>query len=141
MIQARRQRSPRRGYGMIEVAMALVVLATAMMLMVRLLAWTGLERREAGRRALAIQEVSNVMERISLERYDDVTLDGTKAIALARNADEALPGASWQVEVVEEPDPHAPAKRVSIRLRWTHASGDQDHPVALTSWVYRGRVP
>ncbi len=139
MNSSRRKHGARRGYGLIEVTMALLVLGVAMILMVKLLGWTGLDRREARRRSLAIQEVVNVMERISLDRYEDVTEGRAKAVAHSRNAADALPGAAWEVAVVEEPDTRASAKRISVRLRWRHASGDLDNPVGLTSWVYRGR--
>jgi Tfp pilus assembly protein PilV len=138
MNTSRRERGARRGYGVIEVTMALLVLSVAMILMVKLLTWSGLERREAKRRSLAIQEVSNVMERLSLERYEAVTPDRAKAIAKSRNAEDSLPGASWDVAVVEELGTPAQSKRVSVHLRWTHASGETDSPVGLTSWIYRG---
>ncbi len=49
-----------------------------------------------------------------------------------------LKGAIWDVAVVDEPDSRTPAKRVSVRLRWRHASGEVNHPVGLTTWLYRG---
>jgi prepilin-type N-terminal cleavage/methylation domain-containing protein len=140
MSSSRRERRARRGFGMIEVTMALLVLSVAMILLVKLVTWTGLERREARRRTLAVQEVSNVMERLSLEPFDEVTAARARAIAQERSAEDALPGASWDVDVVDQPDPSAPARRVSLRLRWKHASGDTDKPVELTAWIYRGRA-
>jgi Tfp pilus assembly protein PilV len=130
----------RRGYALVEVAMSVLILIAAMSLALKLVAWVAAERRTADRRLWAVQEVSNVMERLTSEPFDKVTTEKAKALVEEAGAPRVLPGANWSVEVVEQAaGPETPGKRVALQLRWKTRSGEWDAPVRLSAWVYRGR--
>jgi hypothetical protein len=135
------RRTRRRGYSIIELALALFLFMTAMGLTVKVLGWVGTERRGADRRLWAVQVVSNVMDRLSAEPFESVTADRARTIADEAAAGKAVPGASWEIAVNDEREAVPPAKRVSLQLHWNDRSGGWDGPVRLTSWVYRRRNP
>jgi hypothetical protein len=134
-----RGRSRRRGYGLVEVAMAVFVLMIAMSLMVKALALTGVERRAADRRLWAVEAASNVLERVTAEPFGSVTAEKARSLADEAEAGRVLPGAAWEFDVRDEPGAPVGSKRLTVRLRWKDRSGGWESPVRLTAWVYRGR--
>ena len=134
-------RTGRKGYALVEVAMAVLLLIAAMSLAVKLVAWVAVERRSADRRLWAVEEVSNVMERLTSEPFEKVTSDRAKALADRVEAPRVLPDAEWTVRVRDQDAaPHVPAKRVELRLRWKTRSGNWDAPVRLSAWIFKGRA-
>lgn len=131
-------RPVRRAFTTLELAVSVLTVMTAMGMTVKVLGWVGTERRAADRRQWAAQVASNVLERASSEPFDRVTADTVKAIASRTDAARSLPGAEWEVSVVDEDPSPVPARRVTLRLRWTERSGNWVAPVRLTSWVFRG---
>ena len=131
----------RRGYGLAEVAVALLLLMVAMNLMVKVLGVVGSERRAADRRLWAVETASNVLERVSSEPFDSITVDAVRAVADQSGASQVLPGAVWEVSVDDDKESKAPARKVSLRLRWKERSGEWGAAVRLSAWVYRGRGP
>ena len=85
-----------------ELTLSVMVLMAAMSVTVKVLGWVGMERRAADRRLWAIQEVGNVMERVSGEPFEKVNKRSVEAVALEGHLDRVLPGARWEVGVVEE---------------------------------------
>lgn len=128
---------PRRGYTLIELAVSLLVVMAAMGVSVKVLGWVATERRAADRRDWALQTVSNVLERVTSGPFDRATAGEVKALAAATAAGRSLPGAAWEVAVEDEPGAPAPARRVSLQLRWNERAGGLGAPVRLTAWVYR----
>lgn len=133
-------RARRRGYGLVELAMAILLVLVAMTLLVRGLALAGAERRVADRRLWAVEAASNVLERIAAEPFEGLTADAARALAAGAQADRVLPGAEWEVAVDADRGAPVPAKRVALKLRWKDRSGGFVAPVRLTAWVYRGRT-
>src|SRR5438445_497746 len=73
MITKHATRLPRRrarAFTMIEVALTVFLLAIAMTATVQVLGWVAAERRAVERRQWAVQEVANVMERLTAEPWD-----------------------------------------------------------------------
>jgi hypothetical protein len=130
----------RRGSFLAEAAIATVMLMIAMTLTVKVVGWVALERRSAERRERALLEVSNVMEQITANSFDDVTPELARSMTLSPAARRSLPGAELHV-TVEPSDvgPRRSAKRIAIVLRWPGRSGIWEAPVRLASWIERGR--
>lgn len=134
------RRPDRGGYVLLELAMAVVLLLAALSLVVKVLSWVGGERRAADRRLWAVQEVSNVLETLSGEPYGKLSKERVEQLTRVRHAAEVLPEADWRVEVTEDAAGAAPAKRVTLGLRWRTRSGEWSAPVRVTSWYFRGRA-
>ena len=131
----------RRGYGLFELAIAIFLLSVVLGVMVKVVNGVGIERRAADRRLFAIQEASNLMERLTSEPFDTLSNERAKVISEGSLPKKSLPDASWQIDVSELKGGPLPAKRLSVRLRWKDRSQGWDSPVSLTSWVYLRRKP
>jgi Tfp pilus assembly protein PilV len=128
----------RRGSLLAEVTMAAVLLMIAMTLTVKVMGYAGIERRATERRQRAILEVANLMERITAQRYDEVTAALADRMTLSDEARATLPDPQLTVDVRDnEPGPGRKAKRIAISLKWRGRSGEWDRPVRLTSWIER----
>jgi hypothetical protein len=123
---------------LLEVAVATVLLMTAMALAAKLVIGVTVERRAAERRLWAVQEVSNLAERLSGEPYDRLDADRARELAAGAKTGSVLPDAEWAVEVHDAGGNGPAAKRVTVSLRWKDRSGGWTAPVRATSWVYRG---
>lgn len=126
----------RRGYALVEIAMAVMVLMAAMSLAVKVLAGVGQQRRATERRLLALQELANAVERVNAEPFD--ALNAGRARELSRPAaHSALSKADWQAELTADDAGPVAGKRVTVRVRWKGPSGEWSAPVSLTTWVYQ----
>jgi hypothetical protein len=138
-----RRRRPARpgrpGYTLFEIVLSVLLLLAAMNITVKVLGWVGSERRAADRRQWALQEVSNLLERLSAEPFERVSVARAKELTDESHAGRTLPDAAWEVGVIDESASPVKCKRVTAVLRWKDRSGGWDGPVCLTSWVYRGR--
>lgn len=130
----------RRGYTLIELTIASLLLGTAMGLIAPALIWIARERRAADRRQEALQEVQNVLERLTARPWETVTADLAGETQLDERLRDQLPEAKLSVEVAEVPD-DAEAKRVSVELRWENGPERAAAPVRLTAWMYRRGRP
>jgi Tfp pilus assembly protein PilV len=131
---------PRRGSLLIELTVATAMLMIGMSLAVKVLGYAALQRRAAEQRQRAVQEVANVMERITADPFDEVTTARAKAISISPSTASSLPGAELAVEVTpSQPDPGRLARRIAVRLRWRNRAGEWEAPVRLTTWIERGR--
>ena len=126
----------RRGFTMVEIVAAVVLLATAMSLTVQILGALAAERRAAERRLCAVQEVANLMERVAARPWGEVTPESLKAVSLSPRAQRALPGAELAATVGDASASRG-EKRIGLRLRWRDRAGDWTAPVRLTAWIYR----
>jgi hypothetical protein len=126
----------RRGLTTIEMVMATLVLGVAMTLTVQILGWVVRERRGADRRAIAVQEAANAMERLAAQPWDQLTPEAARAEPLSSEALRALPGAELNVMVSAEADKPG-LKRIGVQLRWRGRASVYEAPVRLTSWVAR----
>ena len=134
------KRPARRGSLLVELALSAAMLIIAMGLTVKVLGWVGAQRRNWDRRQVAVQEVANVMERLTARPFESVTPESTRDIPLSARARQSLPRVELKVDVQENDKVGGPgSKRLAIALRWQGRSGEWDAPVHLTSWIYLGR--
>ena len=130
------QISGRRGFTLLELAAAGVLMAAALVVCVQVLGWIALERRAADRRQWATQEVSNVMEHLTTRSWDELTAEAAQGVQLSQSASEVLPEAELHADVtISEMEPAA--KRITVELRWRNRAGEFDAPVRLTTWLFR----
>ena len=131
-----RPTSRRRGFTLVELTLTVVLLTVAMTTVVQVLGWVATERRAIERRQWAIQEVANLMERLTAEPYDAVTADSARTLALSGSTAAKLPEPELTIEVAEA---RGEAKRLAIRLTWRNRAGLRETPVRLTAWIYPRR--
>jgi hypothetical protein len=123
---------------MVEVVLAAFMLGIGMTLTMKMLGWVALERRVAERRECAVQEAANLMERLGAFRWNELTDERARRLALSERARAALPGAELSVRVERPADD---ARRLVVNLRWRNRAGSFDRPVRLTSWRFQPGSP
>lgn len=128
--------STRRGYTLIELTIASLLLGTAMGLIAPALIWIARERRAADRRQEALQEVQNVLERLTARPWEAVTADLAGETQIDERVRDQLPEAKLSVEVTTVPD-DTEAKRIAVELKWENGPERPAAPVRLTAWIYR----
>ena len=113
-------RPRRRGYTLLELAVAVFLLMAAMGVTVKVLGWIGAERRSADRRQWAVQAVSNILGAPRRRAVRGRHGGPVKAIAAASRTSPGCSrvrrGRSPSTRTKESP---VPSKRVRIELRWT----------------------
>lgn len=122
----------RRGFTLIELVATMAMLLVAMTLTVQLIGWVAAGRRSDQRRTRAIQEVANVMERLTARDPSGLTPERVAALQLSPQARRALPGGELRVGVDAEQDG---LRRVHVELRWRNRAGERDAQVRLTAWI------
>jgi hypothetical protein len=125
----------RRGIVMLEVIVGCGLLAVLLAICAQLLSVTALERRNSERRAIALEEAANIIERISAVPFADMTRERLAKVELSPEVQRILPGGAAEL-VVEEEAGEVPSKRVSVKITWKGAAGRTEAPVRLTYWAY-----
>lgn len=138
-----RQRRPeararRRAFTLVEITISSLVLSIAMVLTLHVLAWVAAERRAVERRECAVQEVANLMERLTARPWDELTAQRLAQVTLSQAARSALPGAELTASVDDLSKPVV-SRRLTFRLRWRNRAGGFERPVRLSAWTYPRR--
>jgi hypothetical protein len=141
MIQGQEKPSVRRrAFTTCEVALAVLLLAVAMSTTVHVLGWVAAERRAVERRQWAIQEVGNLMERLTAGPWEKVDAGSARALVLSEEVRRNLPEPELTIDV-DDRDAGRGEKHLAIRLRWRNRSGAWERPVRLSAWVAQRRRP
>jgi len=130
----------RGGAILVEALVATALLGTALTITAQLSGLARAQHRSAERRAAAIAEAANLMERAAALPADQVTDETLAAWKLSSTAVAALPEARLAVDVRDEPG-DLPARCLSIEIRWRQRAGNEEAPVRLTTWVYPTTKP
>jgi hypothetical protein len=130
------ERVNERGFTLVELAGAMLVMAVVMALTLQLLTWVAAERRGASRRQWALREADNVLERVVARPWDELSGDRLAADDVTERIRRELPDGRLNIDV--RPSPSGPeTKRVRVEIRWRGPSGADEAPVRLTTWVAR----
>ena len=133
---ALKTRPCRRGSSIVEMIAAGVLLGVIFVTMVPVLSWAGAQRQSAEQRQWALQEVANLMERVSLQPWESLSEKTLSQLPLSEECRKRLRDANLAIRVVEE-DPVPASKRVVLELRWKDRTGQTVSPIRLTAWFCR----
>jgi hypothetical protein len=139
-MQHHRSRLKGRGATLIEVTVALVVLAAAMLALAQMVALAARQRRLTEARRLAMDEVANQAERVAALPWDKVQPAEFTSWEPSAALTGAIPAVKCLAEVTDEPGPPA-ARRVRLEVQWTDAAGQPTSPVGLTLWKFAEAQP
>lgn len=126
----------RRGYLMLELATAVVVLGVMMGVCLQAIGWVLKERRSIDRRAVALQEAANLLDEFTALPWPQLTPQRAQACQMSAEAAAILPRARVDVALAE-PAGEPPARRITVTLHWQGDHGQDEGPLRLTAWVYR----
>ncbi|MHB1036497.1 MAG: type IV pilus modification PilV family protein [Pirellulales bacterium] len=127
----------RRGFTLIEVTTAGVVMMIVMGLSVQVLGLVSKQHRAAERRRCALQEAANWMEWWTVQPWNAVTAENAKAAKLSEMAERQLPGGRLKIDVAADGS-RPEAKRITIEVQWQNTAGEYETPARLVAWKFRG---
>jgi hypothetical protein len=125
----------RRGAMLLEAIAAGALLAVMLVLVLRAMSATALERRRTEHRAIALQEISGAMERAAALPAQEISPETLDRIQLSPTLDDLLPRPklTWTVT----PDDALPgAKHIRAVLAWQDLRGGQPADVRLDYWAF-----
>jgi Tfp pilus assembly protein PilV len=130
-------RQRRTGSLLIEVSVAMLLLAAAFAGVAQLLVAAGREQRAMAQRQLATREAANVLEEIAARPYDQVTMESVAGFELSSEAQQQLPAGHVSIRVVDDPEPPT-ARQIHVEVGWQNLAGREER-VQLTAWKYEVR--
>ncbi len=128
--------SARRGFTVCEVAVAAAILTTLAVVCAQMLAASAQQNRMLQDRRAAMNEAANVMERLFVQSWDQLTPEAAARATLGDEFRQALPGGRLSVEVNIAANPPR-AKQIVVRIEWMDAPGRPPYSVRLSAWKYR----
>jgi len=125
----------RNGSMLLEVSLAVMLMAVTLVAVAQLLAVAARQHQETRWRIVATHEVANVMEQVMALSWDETTTERLNGLALEPTTVTLLPDAKLQVEVTEVKDPRQ-AKRIRISLTYRNNAELLVEPIALVTWKF-----
>ena len=123
----------RRGFSMIELLVAAGLLATLLTVCVQLSGVASAEQRALGQRQAAMNEAANVLERLSIRPWNELTDKDLGELPLSAAARQSVPDGRLEIHVAQPADQPG-AKRISVILRWPDRDGRPEQTARLTAW-------
>jgi hypothetical protein len=125
----------RRGSILVEIVIASGLAFLLLAVCLRMLSATANQRRLIERRAIALQEATNLLERATAIPYEQLDAQRLAELKLPDEAKQLMPGAeeTYTVDVEQQP---VQAKRVAVELRWKGDGGRPEAPIRLVRWYY-----
>ncbi len=125
----------RHGALLLELIICGMLLGVIVSAIIPTLAWLTRERQNGRQQQAALLEVGNLMERLSMLEWDDLTSQRAATFELSEGMRTEFPDAHLTVTVTVDAD--AKAKHVLLELQWEFAPGRPAPPVRLAAWVYQ----
>src|SRR6185503_12216075 len=134
----RHSSATRLGFTVIEVSLALTVLLAASILLTQFLVASSQQRKLADQRRLALEELSNRLERVMAATWEDVNVAAIEGQEFSPAVQENLPAAKLLASITDEPGGSTSGKRVRLEISWEQ-HGQRVSPIRLTGWKFPHR--
>lgn len=134
----------RRGSTILEAMIAATIVVAALAATGQLAASSARAARTAEDRLLAAEEASNILERLFVLPWDELTPDIAVEQPLSTAAQERLRDPQLEATVVDASDSPDDSeaieiKRITVSIRWRNAAGEWVQPMRLSAWRSRAR--
>jgi type II secretory pathway pseudopilin PulG len=129
----------RRGYNIIELTVATVILVAVMGVSLKWFVATARQRRAADCRQAALREAANAMERLAARPWEELTPEGVSKLATSLPPDPSLPGGQVLAEV-KGPGGEPEGKFLTVTVRWRPRAEAPPEQVRLVAWKYRRKT-
>lgn len=127
-------RPPRRGVSLIELTVASLLVGTVFVALGPVLHAIRQQREQAQQRQIALLELANQAERLSLRAWEELTPERLEQIELSETARQRLRQASLRVALAEDAEPLV--RRITLELSWHDPAGRGVSPLRLVVWKY-----
>jgi prepilin-type N-terminal cleavage/methylation domain-containing protein len=125
----------RRGFTLWELLAASILLGALATFSLQFLAAGASQRRASHARQTALQEASNVMERLFALRWDDLTPEAARQTKDKPHLSDTLPGGEIEIKI-DSPTGTPPAKRITVVVSWNTGGQRAAEPIRLVAWRY-----
>jgi len=132
----------RTGFTIVELVLALGLLAVFCGVFVPVLAAITRERRIAAQEQAAIQHAANVLEDLTRRPFSTLAATPNLDVDVPEHVRQMLPGVEQTVTATRTGEDR-PAVHVAISLRWQSTGDTRSRPVTLSAWVHdrKGDTP
>ena len=124
----------RNGSMLLEVSLAVMLLAVALVAVAQLLAVAARQRRETRWRTVATREVANITEQVMALPWNQTSTENFSTVAL-HDTTQTLLDATLEVEVTDVTEPRE-AKRIRISLAYRNTADLPVEPITLVAWKF-----
>lgn len=122
------------GFTLMEIGVAMAILAVAMMLVLQISFWSMRERVRASTQHVAIEQAANVLEAARSVPWESLTSEWAEAQRIPEDLADLFPEGRLSVKV--EPLESQPlTKRVSVEIRWMLVEEVAARPVRMIGFV------
>jgi prepilin-type N-terminal cleavage/methylation domain-containing protein len=129
----------KRGFTLVEVGVALVILAAAMVLVAQIGYWSIRHRARTSARLLAAELATNVLARARSIPWDALTKEWAESQHISQEVAEQLTDGTLNVQV-EQLEAQPFTKRVTVEIRWMLVDEADSHAVHLVGLLSRRAV-
>ncbi len=129
----------RRGFTLIELVAATVMLGVLITVSVRMLAATAAADRAAWQRQAAWQEAANLMERIDAMPWEQIDPAHVDQLQLPERLRQSLPDGNLQVQL-ETPPEEPEVKQITVTISWGGTDTTPSKKARLSMWKYKGSL-
>jgi len=129
--------SARRGFSLLEVIVAAVILAALMSVCLQLLGAMASQRRAIDGRQRAIHQAANIMQRVCGRPWSELTDENVRRMQQGEQSLRAMPAVRVEIRLAQSPD-ELDAKQITVLIHWEDNPGRPARPIRLVAWRYRG---
>jgi prepilin-type N-terminal cleavage/methylation domain-containing protein len=134
------KRTDRRGFTLTETTVAMVVLAAAIVAVAQLMAAVATRRLASERETVAQQEVANLMERVFIVPWAELSEENVAGFQLSETCQQRLPEPKLDISVKSAAGSPA-GRQVRVELTWMDSGGQSRRSAGLTAWRYAAEEP
>ena len=128
----------RRGFTILEVTVAIVLLSALTALCLEFFAGVTGQQKEQNAELAATQEAANVMERLAAVAWDDLSKQPGGKFELSPQARKMLPEGRVEVNVSGTRSvPDTLARRVAVAVYWRPLPGGPERKARVFAWRYK----
>ena len=126
----------RRGTMFVETSIGIALAMIVMIAVAQLVAVVAKQRREVARTRLATQAVANVMERVMVLPWNELTAEAASRFDVADELSATLDDPRLSINV-SNLDDSLPTKQIEIALSWRDQADRRVEPVRLVAWKHQ----
>lgn len=126
----------RRGTMFVETAIGIALAIVVMIAVAQLVAVVAKQRREVAQSRLATQEVANLMERVMVLPWNELTSEAAAQFDVSHESAEMLDDPQLSI-TVSNIDDSLPTKQIEIALSWQDQATRRVEPARLVAWKHQ----
>jgi hypothetical protein len=117
----------------VETAIGIALAIVVMIAVAQLIAVVAKQRREVAQSQLATQEVANVMERVIVMPWDELTTEAAAQFDISHESATTLDDPQLSISISNFND-SLPTKQIEITLSWRDLANRRVEQVRLVAW-------